>query len=144
MYSRKSALPRSQQLPMLASWLKPMPRVSESAAILAACPPLCDMNPAAPTLLTMADGPQGMPCSGQLMPMQLGPMIRKPPARARRAISSSNWTHSVSPVSRNPAVKKQIAPILLEAQSSSRSSTRSRGMEQITRSTGPVMSVSRR
>src|SRR4030042_537716 len=44
MYSRKSALPRSQQFPMLATLLNPMPRVAPISTSFPACPPLCDMN----------------------------------------------------------------------------------------------------
>ena len=140
-YSRKSALPRSQPLPMLITLLKAIRRVEPTSSIFPACPPLWVMYPTEPGLPSSVEGPQGMPCSGQETPMQLGPIILNPPRLARLTISSSTAIHSGSQVSRNPAVKNSTAFTFFSAQSSSRSSAESRGMQTTTRSTGPGIEV---
>ena len=74
-----------------------------------------------------------------IRPMQLGPISRTPPARARATRASSSARPS-GPVSAKPAVMHSAQPTPLATQSSTAARTCWRGTRRMARSTGPGQS----
>src|SRR5512136_2988603 len=139
-YSRSSVSLMSTALPYDTALLKRTPRWLEARSRYDVLPPLCPMRATLPTRRGKSEA-NVSPVLGEYTPKQLGPTMRILAALARRTISFSSCRPSSVPTSEKPEVYMDIVLTPLVAQSLISCGTNGAGMQQITKSTGPGMSL---
>ena len=141
MYSMRSQTPRSDWLPSDTQTLKPMPVSWARSNIETISAPLWLTRPTWPRGISSdsstRDDVRASGCQGLMRPMQLGPIIRMPAARASRAISASRRAPS-GPASAKPVVMTTAQRTPARPHSRSAGRRTSRPTAKSATSTGPA------